>query len=349
MTAPALMESRPRRPAGRGPARALPALLATLALAAPALAQTTVYADDFEAGATGWSVNTTTNNAATTRFLGRFDNSPTTTSRTFALPANTARAEIAFDFLRFDSWDDTAQWGFDRFEIEVDGVQVFSLPFASDQPARAGTTGNVEWSHTPLNAADQYAFNSGQTWYRDQFHRVVLVVDAPGPTLALTLRTALNQGGSDESGGYDNVEVLAFAGPAVSARKEMATAGYALPGEWVDYSFVVESTGGALDAGSFVITDPLPAEIALFTGDLDGSGNPVTFADASTPPSGLVCCGPGTVEFSDTPSGPPVFGYVPATPTDPAVTHIRITPGGALRDASADPVEVTFGIRGTIE
>ena len=319
-----------------------------------ALAQSTVlYTDDFESGISGWSDNSATTHPNTTQFLGRFDNNPTTTSRNFALPAGTDYVEIAFDFYRFDSWDNVARWGFDRFQIEVDNVQIFSLPFTTDQAARSGVTGNVTWSHTPLAPASHIAFNSGRPWYQDQFHRVTLTVDTPGASLSLLLRTALNQGGNDESGGYDNFTVTAFgSAPNVDVVKtvESAAAGaYNLPGNDVRYNFTLTSNGAAVDAGSVVLIDELPPEISLFTGDLNGSSQPVIFTDNSTPASGLTCCVAANIDYSNTTSGPPIFGYLPSSPYDPDVTYIQISPSGGIRDASTDPVEVQFTLQAKID
>jgi len=108
-------------------------VVASILVVLPSVAQTTVYADDFESGVTGWSNNSTDFDADVTNFLGRFDDAPNQTSRTFTIPAGTDYVEIGFDFYRFDSWDDNATYGFDRFEVEVDGVELFSLPFGATQ------------------------------------------------------------------------------------------------------------------------------------------------------------------------------------------------------------------------
>ena len=311
-----------------------------------------IYTDNFESGATGWSSNITDSAASpVTTFLGRFDNSPSETSRTFALPAGTGRVELAFDFYRFDSWDNNTQWGFDRWQVEVDGVQLFSLPFSTNQAARSGTTGDVDWSITPLAPASDLGFNSGQPWYRDQRHRVVLDVETSAASLDLLLRTALNQGGSDESGGYDNFTVTAFpALPVIAAAKtaEVVGGGHHLPGSEVDYTISLSNAGGPPDAGSVTVVDSLPDDVELFTGDLDGSGEPVVFSDDASTPSGWNCCSGATVEFSDTTSGAPVFGYVPVASYDPAIRHLRITPAGTPRDARPDTVDVSFRFRARI-
>lgn len=322
--------------------------------ASSAWAQTILYTDDFEGTVTGWSVNNTAFDADVTRFLGRFDNNPTTTSRTFTVPTSTDHVEIEFDFYRFDSWDNNSQYGFDRFEIEIDGTQLFSLPFSTNQAARSGVTGNVTWSITPLGPASFLAFNNtNRPWYQDQLHRVVLVIDKPDPTLTLLLRTAINQGGNDESGGYDNMTVTAYPAPpnldVTKSVSGLAVGEYMTPGNDVRYTFNLTSDGAAIDAGSIVLTDALPPEVRLFTGDLDGSGQPVTFIDNSSPSSGLTCCVAANIEYSDTLSGPPVFGYTPTLPYDEDVTHIRITPNGGLRDATTNTVDLDFGIRAQIK
>ena len=319
------------------------ALCLCLASGRAALAQTVLYQDDFETTpVTGWTVNNTFFDADYSRFLGRFDNSPTTTSRSFTIPNGTDRVEIEFDFYRIDSWDDTAQWGFDRFQIEVDGAQLFSLPFSSDQPARSGVTGNVQWEHSPLGPPVNNIGNlTDRPWYFDQSHRVKLVVDAPGPTLSLLLRTALNQGGSDESGGYDNMTVTAFVSPVISAAKTVAATSYFLPGDGATYTISASNTGGPVPADTIVLTDSLPPEVT-FDGNV-----PVTFSDDASLASGLSCCTAGQIAFSDTTSGTPVFGYTPIGPLDPAVRHIRIAPSGSMRAGSSDPVDVSFSF-GTV-
>ena len=169
---------------------------------------TVIYQDYFEGAVSGWSDNSTDFAPAVTTFLGRFADGQTSTSRTFTMPANTDELGIEFDLYRLDSWDDTAQHGFDRFEVEIDGTEIFSLPFPNPQAARSGTTGNVSWSHTPLTGTEELGFNSGQYWF-DQLHRFVITVNNPGGTVSLTLRADLTQTAPDESAGYDNFLVTA--------------------------------------------------------------------------------------------------------------------------------------------
>ena len=170
---------------------------------------TIIYQDDFESSVSGWSVNDTDFAPLVTNFLGRFADGNSETSRTFNLPANTEELVIEFDLYRFDSWDNSERFGFDRFEVEINGTEIFSLPFPNPQATRSDTMANVEWSHTPLTGREELGFNTGEIWF-DQLHRFVITVDNPGATVELTLRADLSQIEPDESAGYDNFLVTAF-------------------------------------------------------------------------------------------------------------------------------------------
>ena len=256
-------------------------LLLLLFVAPIAHAQNTViYQDDFEGPVSGWSVNNTDFDPDVTRFLGRFDNNPDETSRTFTVPAGATQLLIEFDFYRFDSWDNDATFGFDRFQIDIDGTQIFSLPFPNPQATRSGTSGNVDWTHSPLTPRVEIAFNTGQFWF-DQLHRVEIIVNNPGPTVDLTLRTALNQGGDDESGGFDNFLVTAITPPPteITANPE---------------SFPpIESTSGGITTSVLASDtfDNLPATLSDVTLTQLSSSSPNVTLDPAT---GFITVAPGT-------------------------------------------------------
>ena len=168
------------------------------------------------------------------------------------------------------------------------------------------------------------------------------------------MRADLTQNINDESGGFDNITITAFPliiPPNLTATKTVETVGngYNLPGGLVNYTISTQSTGGAVDADSVVLVDKLPPETTLFTGDLDGAGNPVIFTDSSTPASGLTCCDSSHIAFSDSITDPPVFGYIPQSSFDAAITHIRISPAGSIRDATTDAVDVDFTFQARIK
>ncbi len=120
-----------------------------------------------------------------------------------------------------------------------------------------------------------------------------------------------------------------------------------IPGATMRYLVMTTNSGtGPVDADSFVITDPIPANMALRVVDFDGvTSGPVQFVDG-TPVSGLsytfVALGdPGDdVSFSN--DGGTTNTYTPtadANGVDTTVTNIRINPKGAfLGDTgSGDP------------
>lgn len=129
----------------------------------------------------------------------------------------------------------------------------------------------------------------------------------------------------------------------------LSNGGYAIPGNEIEYTFALENTGGEVDNNTLIITDKLPEGLTLFTGDLDGAGNPVTFADSSAPSSGLMCCSSSHVSFSDEITGTPIFDYIPVASYDPSVTHIRIAPDGAMRDGQLSTASVEFAFRARVD
>jgi uncharacterized repeat protein (TIGR01451 family) len=121
----------------------------------------------------------------------------------------------------------------------------------------------------------------------------------------------------------------------------------AIPGATLRYLIVLTNSGtGPVDADTLIITDPLPANMALRVTDFDAStAGPVQFIDGSTA-SGLSYSFVALddlgddVLFSD--DGGVTFDYEPtadAGGVDVAVNAIRINPKGALagNSGSGDP------------
>lgn len=120
----------------------------------------------------------------------------------------------------------------------------------------------------------------------------------------------------------------------------------AIPGATVRYVVVLTNSGtGPVDADTLVVTDPLPANMALRVLDFDGStAGPVQFIDGSTA-SGLSYSFVALddtgddVAFSD--DGGVTFDYEPspdANGVDTLVDAIRINPKGAFAGSSGgDP------------
>ena len=125
-----------------------------------------------------------------------------------------------------------------------------------------------------------------------------------------------------------------------------------IPGAIISYSLRVSNTGpGAVDNNTVSVTDPLPAEVELYVGDLAGVGSgPVGFTNGS-PTSGLTWTYSGlssavdSLEFSSVPN---VWTYVPvpdANGFDPLVRSIRMRPTGSMNAAGGGNPYVDFIFR----
>jgi uncharacterized repeat protein (TIGR01451 family) len=117
----------------------------------------------------------------------------------------------------------------------------------------------------------------------------------------------------------------------------------AIPGAFVDYQVIVANpSANPIDAGSVVVTDPVPAYVDLWVGDYAGAGTgPVLFIDGA-PSSGLAYAftslSSATDDISFSSDGGATWGYTPtpdANGCDPAVTDIRINPKGVFNGNSA--------------
>lgn len=132
---------------------------------------------------------------------------------------------------------------------------------------------------------------------------------------------------------------------------------FALPGATVEYLITVQNGGNAPpNYDSMTLTETLPAQISLVIGDfgLPGSG-PFQYQDG-TSASGLTC---NFISFASTTdcysfsTDGTNFSHVPSDVgdgTDPAVTHVRITPTGYMApDTGAGATSFTLRFRGRID
>lgn len=113
------------------------------------------------------------------------------------------------------------------------------------------------------------------------------------------------------------------------------TSPLAIPGAVVQYTVGVTNQGiGTVDSDSLVVTDPLPANLALYV-DTSG-GDPISFTNGPTP-SGLAYNYATDVTFSNQVGGGPPFNYTPVPDPDgfdPAITGYRVAPTGIMSAAS---------------
>ncbi len=156
-----------------------------------------IYQTDFESGADAtWSTATTTTNATTSRFLGRFSNGQAVLTLS-GLPLDHQRAIVEVDAMIIDSWDFGAYgydyWGFD---IGYDGSKEFWHMYSGTHPdtytVGADVTGNF------------IAAGWGDRIYRN----ISRSTDHTGDTLQIQFTDGGGlQGLGDESWGIDNVRV----------------------------------------------------------------------------------------------------------------------------------------------
>lgn len=119
-----------------------------------------------------------------------------------------------------------------------------------------------------------------------------------------------------------------------------------IPGAYVYYTVTVENPGTVpVTSGSIVITDPTPAGLSLFVGNIPGTTGPLLFTAGSSGTTysfGGLASTADDVEFSS--NGGTSWTYVPtlnSAGVDPAVTHMRIRPKGTM--AAASSFTLNFG------
>ncbi|MDH4314724.1 MAG: hypothetical protein OEW68_07780 [Gammaproteobacteria bacterium] len=109
----------------------------------------------------------------------------------------------------------------------------------------------------------------------------------------------------------------------------------AIPGATILYTVNVANQGnGTVDSNSLIVTDPVPANTALFVST--SAGPPISFVDGPIA-SGLSYVYATNVSYSNQPGGGPPYSYTPvpdAQGFDPAVTGTRIALGGAMNAAA---------------
>jgi trimeric autotransporter adhesin len=116
-----------------------------------------------------------------------------------------------------------------------------------------------------------------------------------------------------------------------------------IPNAVVRYDITVTNSGpGTVDAGSLTLTDPIPADAAMYVSTT--SGNPVVFVDSG---SGLTYSYATHVTYSSSgPSGPWNYTPVPdANGFDPAVRAVRIAPAGVMSAAGVGNPAFTIQFR----
>lgn len=111
-----------------------------------------------------------------------------------------------------------------------------------------------------------------------------------------------------------------------------------IPGAIVRYTVQISNSGPApVDLNSIVITDPLPAGVAI------GTASAAAFVDGS-PSSALTFNAANDIRFSNAATAPATFAscsYTPVSGYDPAVRYVCINPKGIMAGSTGTPPSFT--------
>ena len=129
----------------------------------------------------------------------------------------------------------------------------------------------------------------------------------------------------------------------------------AIPGGVMLYTITASNQGGGtIDADTVELTDPIPANTALFVGDINGAGSgPVLFTDGAIA-SGLTYTFISIDDLTDDVAfsiDGTNYDYIPAPDAggfDASITHMRVNPKGTFNAASSGNTpsfEVKFKVR----
>ncbi|MFN9416920.1 MAG: Ig-like domain-containing protein [Pirellula sp.] len=187
----------------------------------------TIYSEDFEKGASGWSSNAVTNGGASlTNFLGRFNeiagNAPGSQSvfKTFDAPPGVTEVQVQFDFLELDSWDG------EQFRVFANDQQVSAQTFFTEYSAYQRDVNKAN-----SVAVDNGTQNQGLSGWADQRHRYTITVPVVNGQFKVGFGSTLDQGPGDEAWGVDNLKVTASrtiettTAVTVQSRQVLGTAG----------------------------------------------------------------------------------------------------------------------------
>lgn len=163
----------------------------------------TLYAEDFENGAGGWSANTTQSGSAElTSFLGRFNEnfdgiSPEEAiiEKTFAISPDVKEVIIEFDQYEMGDWG-----GDDQFVVFINGEAISAEQLMS--AVRIDEAGKLVLEELEESIAEDKGFEKAT----DRIKHYALRVAVNGP-LTIGFGANLNVGVSGESWGIDNLQI----------------------------------------------------------------------------------------------------------------------------------------------
>lgn len=301
---------------------------------------------------------------------------------TFSLSISNAIPGLGIDVWPY-SGGDTSRLELNSLSvINVDSVQHFSAPYPGGTPFTRFSRGSTVYVRAvvsdpfgsfdinganvtiidPNGTSAASAANVAMTQVADsgaatRTYEFAFVVPSAAPAGAWTTRVVAREG---TEGTVTDLGIGAFdvVMPALSLQKltevvwdpvNAATNPKRIPGSIVRYTISVTNGGpGSIDAGTLVVTDPLPPDVELCIAAPCGGGP--AFIDG-TPASGLSFVYANDVAYSSTPGGGPPYDHPPsATPEgyDPNIRGIRIVPAGAMNGANgagSPGFDLTFRVR----
>ena len=178
---------------------------------------TVISFEDFEDNlAPGWSnarlENGATNGcAAYTSFLGRYSNDTPNPEKTYtSLPKDASKITIQFSLYELDSFDGN---GHEQIYVYIDGKQISLgiFKYFIDEGARSGIVEGITWSMASDTLPDN-TVGCFERWH-EQKHRVTLEIPPQyysiDGSITLGLKVVGDEGFKNESGGIDNIKIIA--------------------------------------------------------------------------------------------------------------------------------------------
>jgi uncharacterized repeat protein (TIGR01451 family) len=255
-------------------------------------------------------------------------------------------------------------------------VRVDALPSAPAGPVTADLidpSNTVAYSITLYNDGAHGDGAANDAWWGDDNAHTFLVTDFPG---SWTVRVYAKDASSSSLGAPDGLVHIPSAAvtphsqanyynvddqnftlitpPNILLIKTAVTGSdpvngssnpKAIPGAEILYTITARNMGGTgTDNNSVFVTDPIPADTALYVGSSGMPGGPVAFSQGSEP-SGLTYTylgiqNPGDdIAFSDNNGAD--FNYQPlicADCLDPAVTQVRVNPKGIFNGVNGTAI-----------
>jgi uncharacterized repeat protein (TIGR01451 family) len=172
------------------------------------------------------------------------------------------------------------------------------------------TTGNITASFIqPVSSVEvrygNYPLTTGETATGQQAYAISTVSWCPVPVVSMVKTSAPY---SDPQNGTTNPKLI--------------------PGADLIYTLTISNTNSSpVDAASLVLTDPLPANVTFYNGDIDDAGPLTTNYEFSAGTSGLTFAA-ANLTYSN--NGGTSYAYAPAAGYDANVTAIRLAPQGSM-------------------